>query len=183
MKRIVPILLASLAGCASPRERGYDAGAQWSSCVPVETFRLIDTAGKTIGPFPLTNGAPVAIASQTFLLQRVERGVERIENHMKQCRLPEIDFRDARLDDVLEFLESGTVPFGPEDEVTPEIEFVLLGRGIARLRTTLELRNTTVYDVFTLVCDMHGLTYQIDNRGVVFVMPKPGKHVTQDDEP
>ncbi len=106
--------------------------------------------------------------------------VEELKEKLVAASMPEVDFRNAKLVDVFEFLSICSEPFDREDH--DYVPFILLGKGTQKKTVTLAMRNTTVFDAFTTVCDMCCLSYVLDPRGVVFIMPKQPTQVEFHDD-
>ena len=183
MRVLASLILLTLVGCASHR----DHTRSFSSCAPQEdiadSFMLKDQrTGESFGPFGMTNGTPVLVGSRTLALQLGQSKLTKLKEHMKQTVIPQIEFRHAALIDICDFLSRSSVCFCCDSNDDPFVTFVILGKGIASKRVSLSMRNASVFDAFTVVCDMHALTYRLDGRGVVFIMPRSGSHVTFEDD-
>lgn len=174
MRLIAIGLLVLAVGCVS-----HDSGVglrhtqeyvEWASCVPVEEFSLQDRdSGRTFGPVALTNGASLMIDSHNLVLRRTERKAAYLEALMTRAVIPVLELRKATLADTLSTLEMMTR--GPMDEPA-RLQFSTVGLDPNKVTVDLSVENMSVFDVLTLVCDMHGLTYRVDDRGVVFVLPR-----------
>lgn len=106
--------------------------------------------------------------------------VEELREKLVAGSMPEVDFRNAKLVDVFEYLSICSEPF---DRENPHyVTFILLGKETQKTTVTLSMRNTTVFDAFTTVCDMRSLSYVLDPRGVVFIMPKQSPQVEFHDD-
>lgn len=68
-------------------------------------FMLTDpVTGETFGPFAYSNNAPVRVADRDLVLTRSHSAAAAMEEKMRRIIIPNIEFRQAALADVLRFL-------------------------------------------------------------------------------
>jgi hypothetical protein len=99
-----------LAGCASDR------------------FELVDpSTNQAIGPFLYRSGASVQIDGKEYRIRRLVSRDEFVEDRMKSTIIPELDFRDAAVADIAQFLsESGIVFDDSKAIVNPRVQVTVL---------------------------------------------------------
>ena len=82
-----------------------------------ERFFLIDESGEQHGPYELRHEGTLTIDGQAYRIRmpRIEHREHEIFERMRQRRIPEVDFRQADLRDVVDFLHRASVEDGPDD--------------------------------------------------------------------
>jgi hypothetical protein len=85
-----------------------------------QEFQLRTTTGEVTGPFRFREGETVQIGTNSADIVNVRSHEDRILDAMQAIRIPEVDFRDASIRDVVAFLTPLSVSADP-----PEIRFVL----------------------------------------------------------
>ena len=87
--------------------------------------------------------------------------------------LPEVNFRDAKVEDVITFLQRQT---GLLSSDKTEINFVsLLPAGERLPSITVLLRRVPVSDVIRYVMELAKLRYRVEEHAVVIYKPEPPK--------
>lgn len=163
-----------------------------------EEFMLFDPAtGQDLGPFTYLDGSTVSLDGRTYTLTRVQTAAAAIEERLKQIIVPSIEFREARLSDILRFLSEAS--HNGRDE--PCVNFVSLGLlsttdipsapaeqpfdefwdghdgyprqpATAEPLVTLSLRRISLYDALVIICQVADLSFRINERGVIFITPQ-----------
>jgi hypothetical protein len=91
---------------------------------------------------------------------------------MKKTILPEVDFRNARLSDVIGFLTQASVDFSPPAlEKHKGINLILLLRGQEDPLVTFRAKQLSLGEVLQTVTSVTGFKVRVDGS-VVYVEPK-----------
>ena len=96
-----------------------------------------------------------------------------LEKKMGQIIIPEIDFRQANIQDIVKFLQAASVKFDKSAEVQGVkgvIMIVRLGEKDVR-EITMSARYISLLDAMKTITRVAGLTYRIDGQ-VVVIEPK-----------
>ncbi len=99
---------------------------------------------------------------------------------LKAIRIPEVDFRQANLDDVLKFLGDASKEF---DTATPKagVRFVFVSKGKGKDGVgvdqgtpliTFNAQQVALYDALKIICDIGNLTFKLSGGDMVIVSPK-----------
>jgi len=152
MKRTMPALLVALvvAGCATDR------------------FALIDReTQEEHGPFLMHTGAPVRIGEKTYSVKRLATRDEVLRDRMKSSIIPEIDFRDAHIQDVVEFCrEPGIVWDSLDTVVNPRMDVILVvppDKIESIPRVTFNARFLSLYKTMEIMAKLTGLQFEIED--------------------
>jgi hypothetical protein len=152
MKKRMPSLLAAmlLAGCATDR------------------FALIDRDTRDEhGPFLLRTGSPVRIGEKTYSVKRLASRDAVLTDRMKSYIIPEIDFRDAHIQDVVEFCrEPGIVWDAHDAVVNPRMDVILVvpkDRVESIPRVTFSARLLSLYKAMEIMAELTGLEFAIED--------------------
>ena len=152
-----------------------------TAVVHAESFFLVDRDSlKRYGPFELKEGATVTIGKQVFIVQKpggeAEARAMTVEARMEAIKIPQIDLRQARIRDAVEFLKKSSIEFdnpqAPQKEKGINLILNLQGMDEAKLALiTFSARNISVKDALNALVSAAGLQYRIDGA-IVFIEPK-----------
>lgn len=85
-----------------------------ATAATAQDFHLKTADGKTIGPFPFRDGATIQIGDEKAHLVKALSPREQVLEAMDAIRIPEIDFRQANIRDVITFLHQASIEFDPQ---------------------------------------------------------------------
>ena len=142
-------------------------------CLSAEQFSLVENdSGETTAPITFTNGAQVTIGPKVYTLKMSEDKITQTESRMRTIILPAVEFREAAIPDVINFL----VEMGKGGINVPRINIVLNNnepsRPSAITTISLQLSQVSLYDTLRIVCDKGDMAFHIDESGIIQVMPK-----------
>lgn len=168
-----------------------------------EQFQVTDVdSGMVYGPFSFTNSAVLNIRTNRFVLTRLTTNADKLTERLKTIVIPSIEFRDARLQDVINFLVEASIAKDPEgtganivlsrtiQTESPESKtnhgMVESGQitGSETMPTliqrendtiTLNLRRISLYDAISIITELAGMQFVVDDRNVVIL--KDGKPI------
>jgi hypothetical protein len=163
-----------------------------------EQFELTDEeSAHTYGPFEYTNGVTVSLDGRLLTLKRVQTKADVLTEKMKKIMIPSIEFRNANVTDVVNFLVDASAAGDPDgvgtsillsrviplkDEqstndhfsapfFSPEDENAPAPQPESR-GITLNLRRISLYDALHIITEAAGLTFKVHDRGVVILNEK-----------
>jgi hypothetical protein len=152
MKRTLPTLLAILllAGCATDR------------------FALVDRETREEhGPFLSRTGAPVRIDGRTYSVKRLATRDKVLADRMKSYIISEIDFRDAHIQDILEFCREPGIVWDTQDAVVnPRMDVILLvppAKMESIPHVTFSARLLSLYKTMEIMAKLTGLQFEIED--------------------
>lgn len=141
------------------------------TCAAEAFYLKHQTTGQTYGPFEFSNGAQVKIGAATFTIVRAPAAGMTTGQKLKQTMIPEIDFREAAVADVVEFLRRASVDFSPETEHKGvNLILNLRERKEAAPRITFKARHLSLEQVLDAVAGVAELKWRVDGN---FVMIEP----------
>jgi type II secretory pathway component GspD/PulD (secretin) len=86
---------------------------------PQFTLKLDD--GTTTGPFELRDGTVISVGGRKATVTKVKQDNTKLIEKMKNIRIPELDFRQANIRDVIEFLQKSSVKYSTDKKGIPLI--------------------------------------------------------------
>jgi hypothetical protein len=119
----------------------------------------------TIGPFGYQHGEKLKIAETEYVLVKEEPETWEMEALLASITVPEADFREADIRDVLRFLSEGARP------VPPDLNIVFKSKPDEIPKITLALQNASMLQILKTVCDLANLKYDV-KHGVIIVEAK-----------
>lgn len=150
-------------------------------CNGADVFYLTNSVDHTnYGPFEYLHGGKVTIGSQTLEIRRLLTDDERLKYRLQKIVVPEIDFRGAKLSNVVACFQSAVAVFErSNEEGTNTIQFILAGRpdediplGAQPVKEEFALRYVSLYTAIREVCRLANLDYMIQNDAVIFTKHK-----------
>ena len=161
-----------------------------ASAVAADEFYLDDAKGKTHGPFELKKGTEIRVGKEKLTVSRVKTEEEALLETMKEIRIPEIDFRQAHITDVVEFLQDSSIALdkkkrgvnmllnlgpGPEPKAEPDPfgeEFAAAAAVVREVPLiTFKGRDVTLLDAVKVVTSITGLKYRCMGN-MLMIVPK-----------
>lgn len=172
MKITLPVLgVALLAGLAS-----------------ADLFYLTDTSGKRHGPYAFRQDATVLIDGKIYTLSKDLTAKQAAVDRLKSTIIPEVSFRKAHLQDVIDFLQTatrqndasgqgvnmvlmpgrakaaqpvagGADPFGAESAA--------VAPGVPGAVVTMSARQISLYDTLNVICDICGYVWEYENAMII----------------
>ncbi len=154
-----------------------------------QDFQLRSDAGKQTGPFLFREGESVQIGTNTANLVNIRSQENRILDQMQAIRIPEINFRQADLRDVVAFLSDASIEHAPErkgvsmilrlDEQplpaanTSSPFFKTPTNGVTTTRAhvptvTFSALDITLKEALDIVCDITGYKYWM-RGGIIMI--------------
>ena len=150
-----------------------------------QTFSLKDNAtGRVYGPFDSTSGAQVVIGTNAFTVQKSE--VRQIavsfeptmEQKLSRTIIPEIDFRNAAVEDVIEFLRKASEEHSPFKGARHKGVNIVAQLGAATPEElgsiTFKAQKISLKDTLNAITSVASLEYELRDNWIL-VRPKPKK--------
>ena len=142
------LLVGILAGCKNP------------------TFVLKNEAnGSESGPYFFAHGQRINVQSGVYVLQKRLPPDRLVKDRMEAIVIPEVDFRDADVRDVVSFLRAPEIYFSPADQwQKPSVDIVLVlpkGKEDAVPKITLQARTLSLLATAKTVAKLTGLNFSI----------------------
>jgi hypothetical protein len=138
---------AVLSGCSTPM------------------FTLRGEGGRQYGPYAFVQGQKIRIGSETLVLHKELPPDRLVGDRMRSLVIPEIDFRDACIEDIVNFLREPKVYFDPDDRWTePPVDIVLVvpaGKMAAIPRVHLRAQSLSLFAAVKTVARLTGLDFSI----------------------
>jgi hypothetical protein len=171
-----------------------------------DEFHLRDATGKKYGPFEFKQGEALSIAGQEYTISKVLTKEQQILEKMKAIIIPEIDFRQANVHDVIDFLQYASVEFDPKSEHRQRGVSSILNLGTPSATPaattdpfeadpfaeppggqhqtadvpliTFSARHVSLFEAMNIVCKVCNLQWAIQD-GVVMIEPKKNAEEVQ----
>ena len=162
------------------------------TCAGADTFCLTDAVGKQQGPFDFGEGAKLSLEGREYTLSKIMTPEENVIEKMKAITIPEIDFRQANLQDIICFLTEASREYDRQDipveergtsvvcnlgqsEVAAPLPstdpFTAFPQPVDIRPITLNLRNISLYDTMNFLCKLGDLEWSVQGS-VVLIEPK-----------
>jgi|GEM_PF-1529785 len=125
-----------------------------------------EETGKIYGPFEMVDGGTITLGKTTFTIVKSAG----IEADLKSTIIPELNFRDAMLTDVISVLNTFVKKAHPEKH----INFIVTSKDAELPTVTLSLARISALDVLKFVTELTGTQFAIKGKNVVIspVAPK-----------
>lgn len=161
----------------------------WANVALAQEFWLTNSAtGEKWGPFEFRDGAGIVLSNQTFVIRKILTDDQKVIEKMKKIVVPEVEWREANIHDVLEFLikvtsedEPGkakrsqglctimiTEPAPITRPFTGDDPFASMPETNSMPEITLNARDISIFDLVEIVSKQAGLTWKVDGKVVVF---------------
>jgi len=85
-----------------------------ATAATAQDFHLKTVDGKTTGPFAFRDGATIQIGDEQAHIVKDLSLREQVLEQLQAIRIPEVDFRQANIRDVVTFLQEASIAFDPE---------------------------------------------------------------------
>jgi len=168
------------------------------SSAAAEEFYFVSKSGRKHGPFTLADGATVVLEGRSYRLQRVAGGAstedaarrQKVTAKLKRIVIPQVDFRQAHVSDVVEFLRKASVERDPEKtgvnivlKIGPRPPPKGLDDPFSEARDwlnnppliTFTARQLSLYDTLQLIGQVSNLEIRIMSWGVLVTRPERSK--------
>jgi hypothetical protein len=149
------------------------------SCMADEFYLKSDSTGKTNGPFTSDGGSKVVLDGKSYTV--VTKTLSPIEKKLSSIMIPEVEFRNANINDAILFTQSATVEYdkaggnGVNIALTPLKETpkqnVTADKSTNTTRTenlepavTISLRNVSALDLIKAICENTGYKYKVSEK-------------------
>lgn len=163
--------------------------ALFATAACAQEFWLTNSAtGERSGPFQFREGAQLVLSNQTFVIQKVLTEEQKVIEKMKAIVIPEIEFRQADVHDVIAFLTQATreieepskadKAFGlsaicitdpkPMSVSTTGDPFAEAPVTNALPTITLNARFISLYDAVDMVSELAGLSWKVQGKVILF---------------
>ena len=176
-----------------------------------DEFHLTDETGEKHGPFEFREGEKLTIAGKAYTLSKTLTKDQQVVERMKRIVIPEIDFRQANVYDVIRFLHGASVEFdsGPRsaqqrgvntflsldlpvpaapagtDSAEDDPFAVPAGKQTYRSDVpliTFSARYISLHDALNIICKICGLQWTVKD-GLILIELKENENVQQPPEP
>lgn len=133
-----------------------------------DRFALVDRETREEhGPFLMRTGAPVRIGETTYSVKRLASRDKVLADRMKSYIIPEIDFRDAHIQDIVAFCrEPGIVWDAHDAAANPQMDVILVvpkDKLEAVPRVTFSARMLSLYKTVETMAELTGLEFVIED--------------------
>lgn len=140
-----------------------------------EPFQLKDDkTGTLYGPFEFKDGSKIVVGTTSFTLVKPKRTESTVEKKMQEIKIPEIDFRQANIRDVVQFLQDASVQFDKTDAAQGEkgVNMILNLQATDAPLVTFNARAISLFEAIKIVTQVANLTYRIDGNVVMIEAKK-----------
>jgi len=151
-KFVFILVLLILVGCASN---------SWKA----PQFTLNKYMHGPRGPFLFQHGEKIVIGEEEWVIEKQNPEKGEMEAFLRTIEIPEIDFREAEIQDILLFLEGMAKP------CPPEIRIVFKGNAQNVSKVTLSMRYASLYQALKIICELANLKMEV-KYGIIIVEPK-----------
>jgi len=160
-----------------------------------DQFYLIDASGSKQGPYNVTQGEKIIIAGKAFTVSLPDTARQQTLSKMKQRVIDEIEFREATLPDILDFLQHQSMgdysmpeyqrwlsiglSLPASTNLSPKVIDDPFGAGpypFKGYEITFSARYMSIYDVVSSICQLAGLEWHVDDNGVLIIKKKESTH-------
>ena len=154
--------------------------------VQADEFHLTDSSGKKHGPFEFKQGEKLSVGGQVFTISKVLTDEQRVIERIKAIVIPKIDFRQANLHDVVDFLQKASVENdnkkrgvnmilklgnpSPSPQVADPFAdpFATAGQDEDEgILVTFTAEKISLYEAVKIVCHVAGLKWSIEDSVLV----------------
>lgn len=140
-----------------------------------DSFYLKEEGTNTVhGPFEFSQGARVKIEEKSYvILKKTSEKPLSVQQKLEQTVIPEIQFRNANIQDVLQFLREASIQFSPPmTEAQKGVNIILSPKALNnRATVTFTAKKITLEEALRAVTQTSGLRTRIDGS-VIWVVPK-----------
>ena len=135
------------------------------------TFILVDHQSEAVyGPFNYTDHSTIQVGSASLTLKIVDKPETKQERLAKEIIIPNIEFRQAHIADIIHFLREASIQCCPGGTNVNIVLNVTAPETVGRDATnkaTLALRNVSLYDALRYTTEVLGLQLRYDESAVV----------------
>jgi hypothetical protein len=145
-----------------------------------DAFVLKDCkTGKEMGPYWFREGNVISFGQESATIQKVLRTNEVLTEKLKSRIIPEMDFRDADIRDIIAFFQEPRVIQSDAEEIAdPPIEIVLVlpaGKEPAEMgipKVTWHARSLSVFSSLRTLAQMTGMDFAVRDQHVWLIKMK-----------
>ncbi len=165
-----------------------------------ETWTLTDEkTGEVFGPVSPAEGVTIEVGNRTLVLQVSQTKKDQTEARLKRIIIPALEFRNANVGDVVQFLMEASLAADPENRgvnivlsslenapsaaTSPQMDewgfggegwgdMPSMGDSAPHESITLSLRRVSQYDAISIIAEVAHLDWRIDESGIVMIKKK-----------
>jgi len=131
-----------------------------------------DGTDRVHGPFPFENGAKVRLGEATFTVVRKVTVKMTLPQKLRSTIIPKLDFRDAGIGDVVDFLRQASIDYSPPaEEMHKGVNLILLLKGRPEPKVTFQAHEISLGDALEAVVSVTEMTKRID-ANVIYIEPQ-----------
>ncbi len=134
-----------------------------------QSFHLVEEgSGEALGPFYYRQGEHVALGDKVFTLLIGRMRPPSQEQRLKQTRIPDVDFRNATVRDVVDFVRQASIDFSPWPAPNNKgINIILKVRDEDALPSvTFRATDLSLYDTLKAVSEVAGMSIRTEGNVV-----------------
>ncbi|NLB54339.1 MAG: hypothetical protein GX811_00970 [Lentisphaerae bacterium] len=137
-----------------------------------QTFQLRDANDKTFGPFTYKDGAVITLGTNVFILELEKQlAIESrtLNKVLSETIIPEVNFRDARVKDILDYLMSLSQGHIEVDGERIRLNLVVNVKSQQKLSgsITFSAKEITLGDLIKTVLSVTGLRARVDKQTLI----------------
>ena len=135
------------------------------------SFVLVDRQSDAVyGPFDYTDKNTIQVGSESLTLKIVDTPETKLERLAKEIIIPNIEFREAHIADIIRFLREASIqccPGGTNVNIVLNVTAPETVGPEATNKATLDLRNVSLYDALRYTTEVLGLQLRFDESAAV----------------
>ena len=144
-----------------------------------ESFHLKHTeSGKLLGPFPWQDGATLKLGTNTYTLVKAKKQLP-LSYQLDHIYIPNIEFRNADLRDVVTFLQEASLQNDPNNQgvnimlmpIKPRVGRDGKMEQPSYPKVTMNIRNVTISDALHLIQSATGWRVQAKRNALLISPP------------
>jgi len=139
-------------------------------CGQTDRFSLVDRNTKQeFGPFAFRDGATVRVNNRDYALRKLPSRGQVLETRLRDRIIPSVEFREADVRDVVQFLNEIQVQDMDAMWANPLIKINVdlpPGKADTIPKVTMHARMLSEYDALRVIAEMTGLSLVIDNGSI-----------------
>ena len=166
----------------SPHQRAVIVFCFISSFTFAGPFYLKEDGGgkKLQGPYEIKNGGKMVIGDKTYTVIEAPKAEPSLQQKLTKTIIPKIDFRQAHVNDVIEYLKRASTTHSPyKDARHKGVNIVVFAKPEELKRVPLisfSAHDLSLLDALKSICSAAGLRYEIRRKWIMIkVKPRPGK--------
>ena len=138
-----------------------------------ESFYLKeDKTGEVYGPFPIKDGGKVELGEATYTIVKKVTIKLTLPQKLKRTIIPKMDFRNAGMRSVIDFLRQASIDYSPPSEEKHKgVNLILLLKGQPEPKVTFQARELSLKDALEAVASVTELNLRVEGN-VVYIEPR-----------